>query len=79
MDKPNLKRYRQESQNWEEIQETGCGRIEMAGDFTVIVDSYIRIWKRLKDDDILWAKLRSDREISLMNLAQQRVLVSSGA
>ena len=39
-------------ENWEEIQEKpGSGRMEMAGNFSVIVDSHH--WNRLKDDDEL--------------------------
>ena len=30
-------------------KKTGSGRIEMAGDFSAIVESYL--WKRLKNDD----------------------------
>ena len=35
--------------NWEGIQEYRECKIEMAGDFSVIVDPYL--WKRLKNDD----------------------------
>ena len=36
--------------NWEKFRKTGRGRIEMAGDFSVIVDLYI--WKLLKNYDV---------------------------
>ena len=35
--------------NWEEIKKMGSGRIETAGDFSVIVYPYV--WKLLKNDD----------------------------
>ena len=35
-------------ENWEEIQKTGSGRIERAGDFSVIVNP--NLWKGLKND-----------------------------
>ena len=45
-------------ENWEEIQETGSERIEVAGDL-LIVDPYL--WKQLKnndDDEINKMKIR---------------------
>ena len=39
-------------ENWEEIQKLGNGKIETAGDFSIIVTPYI--WKRDRNDDGEW-------------------------
>ena len=51
MSRPNQKGYKNE---WvrkigKKYKKTGSGRIEMAGDFAVIVNLYL--WKLLKNDD----------------------------
>ena len=50
MDRPNQKEYRNKSGKiGKKYKKTGSGRIETAGDFSLIVYPYL--WKQLKNND----------------------------